>query len=94
MTGTYALHAIIHGRVQGVCFRAFVANQASQLGLKGYVKNLPAGDEVEVCAEGEKSTLEMLLEQMKIGPPGAEVLEVTANWASPRGQYLHFTILR
>lgn len=49
--------AIVHGRVQGVYFRAFVKDHAKELGLKGYVRNLSGGRAIEVWAEGEKTKL-------------------------------------
>jgi acylphosphatase len=75
------LSAIFYGRVQGVFFRYFVRNVAKKLGLKGYVRNLASGDGVEVQAEGEKQQLNKLLEQLKVGPPGARVERVEVKWA-------------
>ena len=57
MTDLASVQATVYGIVQGVFFRAFVQRQATRLGLSGYVRNLPAGDAVEVHAEGEKKQL-------------------------------------
>ena len=65
------VQATVYGRVQGVFFRSFVSRQATQLGLTGYVRNLPDGRAVEVHAEGERKQLEELISYLKIGPPGA-----------------------
>jgi acylphosphatase len=65
------ISATVYGRVQGVFFRYFVQNAARKLGLTGYVRNLASGDAVEVQAEGMKPHLTELLEQLRIGPPGA-----------------------
>ena len=46
-----AAHIIIYGKVQGVSFRASTQNKASELSIKGWVRNLP-NDTVEVHAEG------------------------------------------
>ncbi len=86
------LSATVYGRVQGVFFRYFVRNIARNLGLKGYVCNLPGGDAVEVQAEGEKQQLEKLIEQLKIGPPGARVKRVEINWSDYSGQFTTFSI--
>ena len=86
------LSATVYGRVQGVFFRYFVRNIARNLGLKGYVCNLPSGDAVEVQAEGEKQQLEKLIEQLKIGPPGARVKRVEINWPDYSGQFTTFGI--
>ena len=58
------IQAIFKGRVQGVGFRATVKAYAQQLKLTGFVRNLPDGD-VEIRAQGEKSSLERLLEKVK-----------------------------
>jgi len=79
------LKALVYGRVQGVFFRYFVRNIARNLELKGYVRNLPGGNAIEVQAEGNKQQLEKLIEQLKIGPPGAQVKEVEINWSAYSG---------
>jgi acylphosphatase len=32
---------VVHGRVQGVCFRAAVMDNAEREGIQGWVRNLP-----------------------------------------------------
>ncbi len=54
MTDLASVKAVVYGYVQGVFFRDFVSRQAAQLGLTGYVRNLPGGKAVEVHAEGER----------------------------------------
>ena len=44
MVNPASLHAVIHGQVQGVSFRAFVVERANELGLTGEVRNLPNPD--------------------------------------------------
>jgi acylphosphatase len=86
------LSVTVYGRVQGVYFRYSVLNKARGLGLKGYVRNLGRGDAVEVQAEGEKPQLNKLLEQLKTGPPGAQVKRVEIDWADYSGQFKDFRI--
>ena len=86
------LSATVYGRVQGVFFRSFVQNVARSLGLKGYVRNLARGDAVEVEAEGPKQQLNKLLEQLRVGPPGARVEKVEAKWGDCSGQFDDFSI--
>ena len=83
--------ATIQGRVQGVFFRAFTQRHARQLGISGYVYNLPDGS-VEVRAEGERSQLELLTGYLRIGPPMSGVTEVDINWSEYTGEYTGFHI--
>jgi len=95
MTELAAVHATVYGFVQGVFFRVFVASQATELGLTGYVRNLPRGDAVEVQAEGERKQLEKLvryLKDLKAGPPEARVKRVATNWGEYTGSYSSFRI--
>ena len=86
------LSVTIYGKVQGVYFRYFVLNTARGLGLKGYVRNLDRGDAEEVQAEGEKPQLDMLLERLKIGTPGAQVKRVEIDWPDYSEQFTGFKI--
>ena len=91
MTDLTSVQAVVYGYVQGVFFRAFVAEQASELGLTGYVRNLRAGG-VEVLAEGERKQLEKLIGYLKVGPPGARVNKIVTNWSGYTGSYSGFRI--
>ncbi len=91
MTDLASLQATVHGRVQGVFFRAFVHRCARQLGLSGYARNLPDGA-VEVWAEGERQQLEKLVGYLRVGPSGAGVDKVVTSWSEYTGNYTGFGI--
>ena len=76
------LRAVVHGDVQGVGFRDFVARQARNAGLVGWVRNRADGS-VECLAEGARPALERLLEDLRHGPRLAEVSSVDARWEEP-----------
>lgn len=86
-----SLQAIVSGLVQGVFFRAFVVELASELGVTGYVRNLSRGN-VEVLAEGERKQLEKLIVYLKVGSPGARVEKLATNWSEYTGNYTSFRI--
>ncbi len=65
----------VRGRVQGVFFRASTRNEALQLGLTGYARNLPDGS-VEVLACGAPQAVEALQDWLWVGPPAAKVQAV------------------
>lgn len=65
----------VSGRVQGVYFRATAREQALQLNLSGYAKNLPDG-RVEVVASGEPAALAAFEQWLWQGSLGAEVMDV------------------
>ncbi len=84
--------AVVHGRVQGVNFRYFVETNASALGLTGYVRNLPDGRAVEVCAEGQREVLDRLIELLHTGPSGATVERVDVKWGEYSGRFSRFRV--
>ena len=92
MADVACLSATVYGRVQGVYFRHFVRTVARDLGLRGYVRNLASGDAVEIKAEGQKSQLDKLLEQLKVGSPGAWVKRVEVGWSVCTGRFDDFNI--
>jgi acylphosphatase len=90
-TDLASLQATVYGRVQGVFFRDFVSRRARELGLFGYVRNLPDGT-VEVGVEGERRQLEKLVSYLEVGPPGARVREVVTGWSAYTGAFADFRI--
>ena len=67
-----ARRCIVRGRVQGVFFRASAAQRASELGLRGYARNLADGT-VEVLAAGGEEAVDTLCAWLHQGPPAARV---------------------
>lgn len=65
----------IHGKVQGVAFRASMVQQARRLGLVGWVRNRRDGS-VEALVVGEAAALEAILRWSRRGPPSAQVSQV------------------
>lgn len=75
---TASLHATVSGKVQGVYFRAWVYDQATSLGLSGWVRNLEDG-KVEILAQGAPESLAALKERLPAGSQLAQVEKVTAE---------------
>jgi acylphosphatase len=82
---------IVKGLVQGVGFRYFVLRKASPLGLKGIVRNRFTG-EVEIEVEGERSLIEELVRDVRIGPRSAQVKDLSIEWMAYQNQFSEFTI--
>ena len=93
MKQTARVHLKIHGRVQGVYFRASTVEQARRLGLTGWVMNC-ADSSVEVIAEGVKEQLEELVNWCGSGPPGARVQKIRAQWEDSKNEFQGFFIKR
>ena len=69
------MHFLVRGRVQGVGFRWFVHREASELELRGWVRNTEDG-EVEVVASGEPEDVDELRKSLRRGPRGSRVDQV------------------
>ena len=67
-----AVRWIVTGRVQGVSYRYFTQQQARELELTGWVKNLPGGS-VEVQVAGDQMVLEQFRRRLMEGPRFASV---------------------
>jgi acylphosphatase len=88
---TERLHAVVEGLVQGVGFRAFVADQAAELGVVGWVRNTYDG-QVEVTAEGPREALLMLANALREGPPISQVTQVATDWQAATGEFDRFRV--
>ena len=71
----------INGNVQGVGFRFFVQQKATDLGLSGWARNVDDG-RVEVYAVGPLGRLSDLAAALHVGPRMAEVRSVEEQEAS------------
>lgn len=85
------LHAVIHGRVQGVNFRAMTQHTAAQHHLTGWVRNLP-DDTVEAVAEGPLPALEAFEQFLHQGPRAAQVERVEVRYSAATGEFHSFSI--
>jgi acylphosphatase len=85
----------ISGRVQGVGFRAFVADEAEARGLAGWVRNRRDGS-VEAVIGGEDKIVDDTVAVCQGGPYGARVENVAIEDASEHdlGTQSGFQILR
>jgi len=72
---TFTRHLRINGRVQGVCYRASMTEEATRLGLQGWVRNRQDGS-VEALAQGPASAVQALIDWAHQGPRMARVDEV------------------
>lgn len=63
---------VVRGRVQGVGYRASTQHQARELGLTGWVRNLPDGA-VELEAQGAAEIVAKLEAWLRNGPMLAKV---------------------
>lgn len=79
MLGMSAIHAVVKGRVQGVGFRYFTQEEAANLGLSGWVRNLPSGA-VEILASGPEDDLKIFVNRVNQGPPLSLVREMELEW--------------
>ena len=79
----------VAGRVQGVAFRHSARIKAKKLGITGWIKNLDDG-RVEAVLEGEKNTVEKMIQWIKRGPVLASVDEVEVVFEDYKGEFQRF----
>src|SRR6266540_5707110 len=79
------VHVFVSGRVQGVFFRAECASRARELGLAGFVRNLPDG-RVEAVFEGDPADVDALVDWCHTGPRWAQVEDVAVVEEEPKGE--------
>ena len=82
---------LVTGRVQGVGFRYFTQRAAARGGIRGWVRNNPDGS-VEIAAEGDAAAVEHFERDIREGPPGARIDNVSFRDDSGDGRHTQFTI--
>lgn len=85
------VEGIVHGRVQGVGYRAFVRSQALLYQLRGWVRNDPSGT-VTFVAEGERAAIEAFLYALHQGPLLARVSRIDETWGPAHERHGGFEV--
>jgi len=93
MASLRRVHLYVSGRVQGVWFRQSTVNRGRELGLTGWVRNMPDG-RVEVVAEGDPRGVDLLIAYCHEGPPLARVEAVEVLEEDPTGEFSEFETRR
>ena len=83
---------VVSGRVQGVFYRASAKAKADELGITGFVENLPDG-KVFIEAEGTPEQLDHFKTWCSQGPPRAQVEQVEIKEGDLQN-FTSFAVLR
>jgi acylphosphatase len=87
------IRVYISGVVQGVFFRHHTKERALELGVTGWVRNLPDG-RIEAVFEGEDNSVDRIIAFCKEGPPSAHVTKVELKGESWTGEFKDFVVKR
>jgi acylphosphatase len=85
-------HVWVSGEVQGVFFRDSARHKAEELGLAGWVKNVPDG-RVEALFEGPSEGVREMVDWCKKGPQHASVENVDVDFEGAGGDLEGFEVL-
>jgi acylphosphatase len=75
----------VSGRVQGVYFRAYAEDEAIFRRVSGWIRNAPDG-RVETAFEGERGSVEAMIQWCHRGSPASRVTDVEVVWETPQGE--------
>ena len=81
----------INGEVQGVFYRAHSQERAKELGLCGWVCNMPDGS-VEMCLQGDEDSIKEMISWCYEGPPASQVEDVEVEWRENEEEFDSFEI--
>lgn len=85
-----SLRLVIHGRVQGVFFRASMQSEAQHLKIAGWVCNRSDGT-VEAAVQGEPAAVDAIVCWAQRGPQHAQVDRVDIE--PDDGSYTSFNVI-
>jgi len=88
MTESYSVR--VKGKVQGVGFRFYTQKTAKELGVRGFVKNMPNGS-VYIEAEADPDKMEVFINWVNKGPEWARVDSVSLQ-EKPQEGFVGFMI--
>ena len=84
-------HVRVSGQVQGVFFRDATRQKAEELGLAGWVRNVPEG-QVEALFEGPSEKVEEMVRWCEEGPQRASVENVDTDFENAEGDLEGFEV--
>ena len=84
-------HVRVSGNVQGVFFRDSTSEKAGQLGLTGWVSNLPDG-RVEAVFEGPHEQVREMVRWCEEGPRRADVEDMDIEFDEAHGDLDSFEV--
>ena len=85
-------HIVVEGRVQGVFYRVNARDEAKELGLTGWVKNLEGG-KVEAVFEGTENLVKEMILWCKEGTRLSNVKDIKVTWEKPTGKFENFQVV-
>jgi acylphosphatase len=91
MEGGERARVYVSGQVQGVFFRDSTRERAEELGLAGWVRNMPDG-RVEALFEGPSDRVREMVRWCEEGPSHAEVENVETEFEASRGDLTGFEV--
>jgi acylphosphatase len=84
-------HVYVSGEVQGVFFRHSAREKAEQLGLVGWVRNLPDG-RVQALFEGPSEKVREMIRWCEQGPQHAAVEDMDTEFEAYQGDLKGFEV--
>ena len=91
MTANRTAHVIIEGRVQGVGYRVWTQRVATELELRGWVRNRADGS-VEAVFQGPDDVVTTMLARCKMGPRAARVTNIAEASAAASEMFADFMV--
>ena len=85
------IRILIEGRVQGMNFRYHTQQQATKLGLVGFVRHLSDG-RIEIQVQGEEDKVDQMLDWCQAEPHGKHIKSILFRHDEPVERYTDFTV--
>lgn len=86
------IRCVVSGAVQGVAYRTYVQDSATELGVTGTVQNEPNGS-VVVIGQGMPDALKEFVEYLHEGSLQSRVESVAVEWGTPKVTFTEFSVL-
>lgn len=82
---------IVTGRVQGVGFRYYTMQKANELGIFGWVKNMP-DDSILIVAQGDEPVINTFIDFLYIGPARSRVSQISKSELISSTNFHNFSV--